>query len=199
MARKQPKLSTVRSNISHLRKMLSRLDNINVMIPSKGFKPPKVVQSGSRLKIDGKVYTPQMLEELAKTKQEWLPYVTEALESKLEKVEYQYIKIQKSTHSKKTGKKYKITRLTEREEQLAMQGKELIDDLTVQAFTEWLHTDDQGSKDWKKHLFYHINNNDAITKGGVMFFMNKYQVPTNLNYKDTIDALNMADYFDYGG
>lgn len=199
MARKQPKLSTVQSNISHLRKMLSRLDKVNVMIPSKGFKPPKVVQSGSRLKIDGKVYTPKMLDELAKTKQEWLPYVTEALESKLEKTEYQYIKMQKSTHSTKTGKKYKTTRLTKREGLLAMQGKDLIDDSTVQAFTEWLHMDDQGSKDWKKHLFYHINHNDAITRGGVMDFMTKYHIPTNLNYKDTIDALNMADYFDYGG
>ena len=84
--RKQASLKTIRENVSHLRKMISRVESFALTAPPAG-KEFKIRRRGSRLIIDGKVFKPADLDKLAGTQVEWQLAAASWLEQEQEKEE----------------------------------------------------------------------------------------------------------------
>lgn len=183
---KQPKLSTLRSNISHIRKMLNRLKKTHFSLPSKNYVPPtKVVQSGSRLKIDGKVYTPAELDKLIGKNVDWRVDVETALQQKLKEQTWE---LERRTGGlDKRGKPLKPrAELTDREKDWAHKGVSIITKDAKQAVRDWLNS---GSDGWKKNLYYHEMGYTGTTDGEVMSFLANFDIDFYLNYEETYKAL----------
>ena len=169
-------LATMRQNISHIRKMISRLNQLPLTVPKENFEPIKVRRMGSRLIVDGVAYKPADLEKMiaSKKKVEWSVPVLQQLEDMLAKEEYR--------RDAATGKRNKITALTELEQKQAIEGVAMITSEEEMKFNEWLNS---GSDGWKKNLYYHVYGANSINRGDIRGFM-------ELNNVDTIEELDEA-------
>lgn len=155
------KLSTIRQNISHLRKMLKRVKSIKLSVPTQDTSF-KIRRRGSQLLINGKVFKPADLEKLIKSGKtvEWQAEAIGYLEEALEKEEYRRIR--------RTGKRDSVTALSERMVEQAKEGIEMISSKEEIEFMEWLNKNSPG---WKKNLYYHVYGADTINKGDVRGFL----------------------------
>ncbi len=160
MARKRTAtIKTVRENISHIRKQIDRLKKMKTTASPSG-KTFKIRRQGSRLIIDGKVYKPKDLDALAGKSGEFQLEAIAWLEEKL--------KFEETRKIKMTGKKGKITGLSELGVKHALEGKDRLTDPELAKFETWLNT---GSEGWKKNEYYHIYGADKITKEDVLEFV----------------------------
>lgn len=161
--RKTASLKTIRENISHIRKMISRLEATKISIPPQG-KDFKVRRMGSRLIIDGKTFKPADLDKLKGIKAEFRLQAIAELEKDLQKNIWKQEQI-----NVREGKKRirKVTELTDFELELARQGVDFIEDEEVELFNDWLNS---GSPGWKKNEFYHVYGADAINRGNAYGF-----------------------------
>lgn len=186
MSRKKTrKLSTIRSNISHLRKMISRLDQMKTLKPPKGLEV-RVVQSGSTFKINGKSYTPAQLESLAGQYHDWkLPAIAE-LERKLREEEYAALRHPDVVKNKR--KITKITHLTPLEVEQAEAGLDYITTAEEEKFTQWI---DAGSDGIKKNHYYHIYGADTVNPGDIMNFLEFMAWKTGKEIKEVEDLYGL--------
>ena len=153
-------LKTIRENISHLRKMISRLEKTQLSVPQEG-KIYNIKRFGSRLIIDGKTYKPSDLEKLAGKKADFRIQAIQWLEEQLQAEEYRRIQ--------KTGKRDKITALSELEVKQSMSGEVRITSEEEIEFDAWINS---GSDGWKKNEYYHLYGADTINKGDIRAFLN---------------------------
>lgn len=153
-------LKTIRENISHIRKMISRLESTKVTIPPEG-KQYEIKRFGSRLIIDGKTYKPSDLDKLAGQKVEFRLPVVKWLEKQLEFEEDRRIRM--------TGKRGKVTALSDLEVEQALSGETRLTDDEEENFKMWL---DSGSDGWKKNEYYHVYGAATINKGDIRGFLN---------------------------
>ena len=169
-------IKTIQQNISHLRKMLSRVRSISLEIPPEGASYT-VRRRGSQLIIDGKVYKPADLEKIIKSgeKVPWRAEAVEWLENRLQSEEYKY-----TARRGKTG--HKVTALTDLEVKQALEGQDRITDPEELEFDDWLNS---GSPGWKKNLYYHVYGADSVNKGDIRGFY-------NFNRVDNLEQLKEA-------
>lgn len=153
-------LKTIRENISHLRKMISRLEKTQLSVPQEG-KVYNIKRFGSRLIIDGKTYKPSDLEKLSGKKADFRIQAIQWLEEKLQAEEYRRIQT--------TGKRDKITALSELEVKQSIAGEVRITTEEEIEFDEWINS---GSDGWKKNEYYHLYGADTINKGDIRGFLN---------------------------
>lgn len=153
-------LKTVRENISHLRKMISRLEKTQVYVPQEG-KTYDIKRFGSRLIIDGKTYKPADLEKLAGKKADFRVHAVQWLEEKLGYEEDRKIRM--------TGKPGKITALSDLEVKQALTGEVRITSEEEIEFNTWINS---GSDGWKKNEYYHQYGADRINKGDIRAYLN---------------------------
>lgn len=160
--RRTASLATMRQNVSHIRKMISRLEQLPLTVPKENFTPVKVRRMGSRLIIDGVIYKPADLEKLIASgkKVNWQIPALGQLEEMLAKEEYR--------RDKMTGKRNKITALTELEQKQAIAGIKMITSKEEMEFNEWLN---RGSDGYKKNLYYHKYGADTINRGDIRGFL----------------------------
>lgn len=161
--RKTASLKTIRENISHIRKMISRLEATKLQIP-KTDTTYKIRRFGSRLIIDGKTYKPAELDKLAGKKIEFRMHAVAQLEKELQKNVWK----EEAILEREGRKRRKTpTELTDFELELAREGVDFIDDEEVDLFQDWLNS---GSPGWKKNEFYHVYGADAINRGNAYGF-----------------------------
>lgn len=178
MARRQPSIKTIRENVSHLRKMISRVEAMGFSAPKPGIGVPEVKRFGSRLIIDGKTYTPKDLDKLVGSRPEWGLHVLDDLEKKLAREQHRLVQA--------GGKPKKTETLSNIEVKQAKAGKEYFDDEKVTEFIdEWLEV---GSPSWKKNLFYHTHGFDQVNRGTVRAFYDIYGVN---NVEELIEVLGV--------
>ena len=163
-------LKTIRENISHLRKMISRLEKTKVSVPPEG-KVYNIKRFGSRLIIDGKTYKPADLEKLAGKMVGFRAPVVQWLYEKLGYEEDRRIRM--------TGKRDKVTALSELEVKQALAGEVRITTEEEIEFDNWIN---EGSDGWKKNEYYHLYGADSINKGDIRAFLNwkKYKTVEEL-------------------
>lgn len=153
-------LKTIRENISHLRKMISRLEKTQLSVPQEG-KVYDIKRFGSRLIIDGKTYKPSDLEKLAGKKADFRPQAVQWLEEKLAFEEDRRVRM--------TGKKDKITALSDLEVKQALSGEVRITSEEEIEFDNWINS---GSDGWKKNEYYHLYGANKINKGDIRAYLN---------------------------
>ena len=163
MARRQPTIKTLREHMSHLRKMISRLESMPNVIPPLDYAPVKIRRRGSQLIIDGQIFKPADLEKMIKSKSApvWKMQALAELENKLGDTEYKYQKKMKKPGLKKTV-------LTDLEVRQAMTDLKRITDPEAFDFISWINS---GSASWKKNLYYHQYGAETINKGDIRGFI----------------------------
>lgn len=170
-------IKTIQQNISHIRKMLSRVRSTTFSIPPEGASYV-VRRRGSQLIIDGKVYKPADLEKIIKSgeKVPWRAEAVDWLEKRLKSEEYRY-----TARRGKTG--HKITALTDLEVKQALEGQERITDPEELEFDNWLN---DGSPGWKKNKYYHVYGADSVNKGDIRGFYNFNRVDNLEQLKEVL-------------
>lgn len=160
--RRVASVKTMGENISHIRKMLKRLDETKLEIPKSG-KEFKIRRQGSRLIVDGKVFKPSDLDALKGQKVEFGIHAKAWLEDQLKKEEYRRIK--------STSKTYKITGLSKLEVEHALAGYDYISEDEKGEFVDWLNSDASGSDGYKKNHFYHVFGANQVDGGTIRSFL----------------------------
>lgn len=173
-------IKTLEQNVSHLRRMLRRLEAMKVSAPPASMEIPDVKQFGSRLIVNGKVYTPADLDRLAGKKASFQIPAIEQLEKKLQEQEYKLIQRRQA----KGRKVKKITALSELEVSHAEEGYELITTAEEIEFAEWLNS---GSDGIKKSYYYQIYGATSINKGDIRGFMLWMEMETGKEIKEVAD------------
>lgn len=181
--RRQASLKTIRENVSHLRKMISRVESFALTAPPAG-KEFKIRRRGSRLIINGKVYKPADLDKLAGTQVEWQLAAVSWLEQQLEKEEYRRIKM--------TKKRHKVTQLDDLGVAHAIAGLDQLNDEDMILFHEWLNDNSQGTDGENKNEFYHKFGAREITKATVLEFVRSkgYKSVKDMIYYQGIEGLS---------
>lgn len=181
--RKGPSISTLRTNVSHLRKQLERVNAMRKVAPpaSFDFSSVTVEQFGSQLKINGKIYSPKDLEALKGQARDWqLPAIAE-LERKLAEAEYKLIQA-----TQREGKKVrKITMLTKEEKSQAEEGLDFVTSEEEMNFRNWL---EENSGGYKKNTFYHEFGADAVNRASIRDFLQYMSMEMDAEIK-TVDDL----------
>lgn len=150
------KLSTISSNISHLRKMKQRLEQTRIYIDETS--KYDFSQSGSTLKvykIEGgkrklyKTLKPKELESLKNKDAGFRMQAIEWVEKRIAGWEYERIR---RTRRRKKQPNFKVTELNQAGINRARENRRYYTDAEVQKFNEWLNS---GSDGWKKNQYYH--------------------------------------------
>ncbi len=145
-----PKLATLQQHISHIRKMISRIEKTQIKAPSDT-KIYKFKRFGSRFYVDGVEFKPADLEALAGQGVEWRLQAIAWLQDKLS--------FEERRKARLTGKAGKITVSTKAEIDEAIHGEGFwLTTEDVLEFNAWLNS---GSPGWKKNLYYHIFGADS--------------------------------------
>ena len=145
-----PKLATLQQHISHIRKMISRIEKTQIKAPSDT-KIYKFKRFGSRFYVDGVEFKPADLEALAGQGVEWRLQAIAWLQDKLG--------FEERRKAKLTGKAGKITVSTKAEIEEAIEGDGFwLSTEDVLEFNAWLNS---GSPGWKKNQYYHIFGADS--------------------------------------
>ena len=181
--RKQASIKTMRENISHLRKMIKRVEAFEVTAPPAG-KEYKIRRQGSRLIVNGKVFKPADLDKLAGVNVEWQMVAVSWLEEQLEKEEYRY--------TKTTKKRHKITQLDDLGVKHAILGLEQLSDEEMRLFDDWLTDNSQGTDGENKNEFYHEFGAREVTKATVLEFVRSkgYKSVKDMIYYQGIEGLS---------
>ena len=181
--RRQASLKTIRENVSHLRKMISRVESFALTAPPAG-KEFKIRRQGSRLIVNGKVFKPADLDKLAGTQVEWQLAAASWLEQELEKEEYRRIKM--------TKKRHKVTQLDDLGVSHAIAGLDQLNDEELILFHEWLNDNSQGTDGENKNEFYHEFGAREVTKATVLEFIRSkgYKSVKDMIYYQGIEGLS---------
>lgn len=181
--RKQASIKTMRENISHLRKMISRVESFALTAPPAG-KEYKIRRQGSRLIVNGKVFKPADLDKLAGMNVEWQMVAVSWLEEQLEKEEYRY--------TKTTKKRHKITQLDDLGVKHAILGLDQLSDEEMRLFDDWLTDNSQGTDGENKNEFYHEFGAREVTKATVLEFVRSkgYKSVKDMIYYQGIEGLS---------
>lgn len=163
MARKQASIATIRQNISHLRKQVSRIKAMKVQAPSRFDEPVTVRRRGSQLFINGELYKAGDLEKLKGQSRNWQLPVLAELEQKLAEEEYRLVRRGKTPR--------KLTAITKLEQRQAEAGIDMITSEELMEFDNWLN---EGSSGFKKNLYYHEYGARTINRGDVNGFLSWY-------------------------
>lgn len=171
MARKRrtPNIKTLRQSVSHLRKQIERIKNMELTVPRDSMPAPTVKSFGSTLEVNGVKYGAKELEKLKGQSRDWQVPVLAELEDRLAREEYRMIQ---QAQAEGTSVR-KITGLSELEVEQAQEGYELLSNEESQKFVDWLNSGSPGIKKW---WFYHSYGSDTINLGDIRGFM-KYMEP----------------------
>lgn len=186
MARKRTaSVKTLQQNVSHIRKMISRLGDMAMSVPSQNTKPVKVRRQGSRLIIDGVVYKPADLDKLKGKTADWQLLVISELELQLAREQY---RLEQSGHRAR-----KTEALSKMEVEHARKGYSMITSDTELEFRNWLNDwSGKGGTDMEtKNQFYHVFRADDINRGTIRGFMQYVSDMTGMEV-DNVEELDVA-------
>ena len=158
--KRQPKVSTLRQSVSHLKKQIARLKNMQLTVPPPNYKTPVIKALGSTITVDGVRYGAKDLEALKGTKAAWQVPALQQLEERLAMEEYRLAAIGKAPR--------KLSALTELEASHAKAGLAPITTLDEIEFHNWIN---RGSDGIKKAYYYHEYGADRINRGHIRGFM----------------------------
>lgn len=182
MARKGPSLKSIKGDISHLRAMIRRIEAMKLQAPKGNIPTVRVVQSGSRLKIDGKTYTPAQLKAMKGKTADWQISTLAQLRRKLSEKEYQALRHEDVR--KGNRRLDKITRLTPLEIEQAEAGLDYLTSAEEQEFHDWLNCGSRGIKHWYYHQAYGAR---TVNAGDIRNFLEYMEMETGKEIKEVKD------------
>ena len=158
--KRQPKISTLRQSVSHLKKQISRLKNMQLTVPPPNYKQPVIKTLGSTITVDGVRYNSKQLEALKGTKASWQVPAFQQLEERLAMEEYRLTALGKAPR--------KLSALTELEADHAKKGLSPITSVDEIEFHKWINN---GSDGIKKAYYYHEYGANTINRGDIRGFL----------------------------